>query len=401
MLKLLSAIYKLVAITFVSVLLIFTVLNILCAVFWRNSTLKKAENIVAHSISIESYKQGANSALYDSLYILANVTDALNYSRQFEYYPAAENIHAAYTSRHINTNRLNGGIINRQTLPAGPKADKVIFCFGGSTTFGSLVSDEHTWPAWLMHELNQGAMGGVYTVKNFGNSSYQPSQETQLFLALLRLGYRPSAAIFMDGVNTGPVYDGSEFSGEMAFRFNYTGTLLLDIIRLLSQLPLIEMLRSNEEPKDDPVMFPAESSDKHNHQLANRFIENFRLRKKIGDLYGVPVVQCLQPNVFIDYNYNYFPPDKKAMLETHRSKMEAIKKNYAFIYRETLATDTTIVDLTGLMRSYQRPALVDGMHYSPDFNQYLAQKLIPFLDTGHYRPYAYIPQKATGIAFIP
>lgn len=69
-----------------------------------------------------------------------------------------------------------------------------IWFFGGSTTFGYGVADNETIPANLASLLNS-------AVINFGRGYYFSEQENLLMLKLLKNGYRPKKAIFLDGLN--------------------------------------------------------------------------------------------------------------------------------------------------------------------------------------------------------
>src|SRR5262249_29714696 len=90
-----------------------------------------------------------------------------------------------------------------------------IFVFGGSTTFGYHVSDEHTWPSYLSQILNETSEVNI-KVTNYGRGYFNPSQEAILLADLLKSGHRPSLAIFMDGVNPPHSIDGPSYTEEVA-----------------------------------------------------------------------------------------------------------------------------------------------------------------------------------------
>lgn len=84
-----------------------------------------------------------------------------------------------------------------------------IFAFGGSTTFGTAVQDDETWPAFLEQTLMQKHPNA--RVYNFGIGGFALHDETYLLTQHLIDGYIPDVAIFYDGVNedTCPVTDRS------------------------------------------------------------------------------------------------------------------------------------------------------------------------------------------------
>lgn len=69
-----------------------------------------------------------------------------------------------------------------------------IWFYGGSTTFGYGVADAETIPAQLETALGRPVM-------NFGVAGWFSAQEDLLLVQTLRLGYRPAAVVFLDGIN--------------------------------------------------------------------------------------------------------------------------------------------------------------------------------------------------------
>ena len=97
------------------------------------------------------------------------------------------------TSRFVNVDeygiRANGP--SRRTVS---DLDGAVWFFGGSTTFGYGVADAETIPARLENLLGR-------PVVNLGAGGYYSAQENVLLNQYLRIGYRPSLAIFLDGIN--------------------------------------------------------------------------------------------------------------------------------------------------------------------------------------------------------
>jgi hypothetical protein len=83
---------------------------------------------------------------------------------------------------------------------------KVIYMFGGSTTFGSKVADDETIPAYLEREIE--AM-----VVNFGQENYSMHQEVYLLVDNLLKGNIPDYVVFYDGVNEGESFTNIIYQG--------------------------------------------------------------------------------------------------------------------------------------------------------------------------------------------
>ena len=72
--------------------------------------------------------------------------------------------------------------------------DASIWFLGGSTTFGERIADAETIPAQLERVVAR-------PVINLGVPGYASAMENTLLAHYLRLGYRPSLALFLDGIN--------------------------------------------------------------------------------------------------------------------------------------------------------------------------------------------------------
>lgn len=76
---------------------------------------------------------------------------------------------------------------------------KKVFCFGGSTMWGSGNRDEFTIPSLLSKKLNQAQPR--FEVTNYGQPAYSLTQEVVYLTLLIKQGKIPDFVIFYDGVN--------------------------------------------------------------------------------------------------------------------------------------------------------------------------------------------------------
>jgi len=83
-----------------------------------------------------------------------------------------------------------------KTVNAGSKK---IYCFGGSTTFGHGVDSKDTWPSVLKNNT------GSHII-NCGIVKSDLKSSLHTLVDLLRLGHKPDAIIFLDGVNESSGY---------------------------------------------------------------------------------------------------------------------------------------------------------------------------------------------------
>jgi hypothetical protein len=94
--------------------------------------------------------------------------------------------------RTVTVNSL--GFRGRERAARKPKGVFRILCLGGSNTFGALVEDDETWPAFLEKELNARARGR-FEVWNAGVSAYTLSQNVAAARAAVAR-YEPDLLVF-------------------------------------------------------------------------------------------------------------------------------------------------------------------------------------------------------------
>jgi lysophospholipase L1-like esterase len=111
--------------------------------------------------------------------------------------PRAGRLFNVDTGRTANVRRTTGG-----TPPASPSApDVVVWFFGGSTVFGWGLPDNYTIPSLLQDRLQRALPDRRVRIVNFGQPYWFTSSELALFVALLRNEAKPTAAVFLDGLN--------------------------------------------------------------------------------------------------------------------------------------------------------------------------------------------------------
>lgn len=393
---------------FTWVCLLFVLINLISLGLIRMEVKwKKKEPDYFSHLNLEAYTAGLNVCLKDSNYVRENLNDllalCLKEPGEYQYYPGLEFTNRPFASKHINIISRSYDIpfrlCQKENSPSvAPELAYAIYCFGGSTTFGSLVSDAHTWPGFLSELLNIPQSQTPIVVKNYGTSGYTPTQETEKFLHLLKLGHRPSLAIFMDGVNTGPQFDGSEFSRTMAEKLQTNPDFASSLKQLINTLPVVKILQFN--PSDYSFAdgnaeetYPLEINGQYNDKIVNRFRVNARLRKKIGDLFGVKVINILQPSTFVYCPLEFLTQKQKSSIT------DILSKNSRILYQKLTQEDSLFISFDGLFNEYNLPPVTDGLHYSPGFNRFLAQKIIPYIDYKELNTFKLDTAAASGVPF--
>jgi hypothetical protein len=405
--------WRFAALTTFNVLIFFILINVLCFYYLKSKDTTKDEiNFLYSIVDYSAYSKKGLTIQVDSNYVNAVLGEYLTFLQgeqpEFIYHPATEFQHAPTTTPNYNLDKsLPLSDFNVRPSYLNFNTDSIprylIFCFGGSTTLGVLVNDKHTWPYQLQVELNK-KLPGQFGVINFGSASFNATQETNLFIYLLKQGYRPSLSLFLDGINVGPEHDGSEFSSRIAQRFNTNEIEISDLPKFIKALPAIRLIEGRKLPSldifktDNYDMARIETSAEYNSMIANRFIQNAQIRGAMADLYGVKTISFLQPNAYINSPSHYLSDFSRMYLESNEGKN--MHDNHLAIYTDVLNSNAGFKDLSYLFDNYNNPAIVDLIHYSPSFNLYLANEIKSLLpDTlPHYR---YDNVKSTGRPFVP
>jgi hypothetical protein len=95
-----------------------------------------------------------------------------------------------------------------------------VFVFGGSTTWGGGNMDGETIPAYLQATLREQAGTRRINVYNFGAGAHFSTNEVTYFQNLLRAGFVPDFAIFIDGLNDFHFWNGESAAGSI-FRASF------------------------------------------------------------------------------------------------------------------------------------------------------------------------------------
>ncbi len=123
--------------------------------------------------------------------------DELARSSENRYYPFIEWRRKEFHGRYI---RVSEDGIRKTWTPGNKQGEaQLVYCFGGSTLWGSGARDEFTLPSLLSKKLNQNPE--FYEVRNLGESAYTLGQEIVYLTLLLKEGQVPDYVIFYDGIN--------------------------------------------------------------------------------------------------------------------------------------------------------------------------------------------------------
>jgi hypothetical protein len=185
-----------------------------------------------------------------------------------------------------------------RSIPAGD-APRRVFLLGGSTMWGYTVRDAATIPSLVDTELARAGVRDV-VIENFAQSGYNLTQEIATLVLELRRGARPTAAVFLDGVNEiGVVVEGgkpgeiyAEASARERFERGAANSQDL-MLYLASRLHVVKALQSLR-PK--PPLAPVDVAGQC-RAIAEHYANLMRVGEALGREFGFDVLYFWQPTL--------------------------------------------------------------------------------------------------------
>jgi hypothetical protein len=280
---------------------------------------------------------------------------------RFRYEPVVGMTEAETKTRFVNVDahgiRSNGG--PRANLAA---LDGAVWFLGGSTTFGEGIADGETIPAQLERILRR-------PVINFGVADYASAEENLLLNHYLRIGYRPSLVLVLDGINEtcGP----DSYTPAMAAMFDrvqrgYVWDLGGPVANLAFRAArkVRKLAGTWTEPDNqglscarDGKQFPL--STLHGQLMAER--------NALCRLYGADCRTLVQPFAGTHGRRDALP---KAFLE---GDGEYLRQLFQHLEPSWKAAGATFV--TDAFDGYERHPFIDPIHYSADASRVIAQTI--------------------------
>lgn len=231
------------------------------------------------------------------------------WSRLVVYEPFTEFKEPAFGGRFVNVSPHGfRNVAEQGPWPPDPRHFNV-FVFGGSTTFGYGVADGETIPSHLQRHLRARNPGRPVCVYNFGRCAYYSTQERILFQQLLEAGFRPDAAVFVDGMNdSGHLKNGSVFSntlGEAVVQHEPTRlrrNLAQDIFPVVRQTRRAMLRAGWLQRAPDPGATGDETTppwpggvDTLANQAVNRYLANIAMADAVAARFKIRTLFVWQP----------------------------------------------------------------------------------------------------------
>ncbi|HKD85637.1 MAG TPA: SGNH/GDSL hydrolase family protein [Terriglobales bacterium] len=278
---------------------------------------------------------------------------------------------------------------SKDQAPWPPRSDTVnVFVFGGSTTFGFGLPDDETIASYLQECAPANRSGGFVSVYNFGREGYFSSQELVLFQQLLKSGFVPQVAVFIDGLNDFWIVNGPLYTERLrdVFAWKEEHSPLDDLPMIRAAYWMAARWRSQpQQPVDTPGRNDWEKpeSEKPVHDtdrallegIVDRWLANKRMIEAVARDFGVRPIFVWQPVPAYKYDtrYDLF----------FRSYPVYTRCRYGYALMDNLRAEgklgTDVLWLADMQQDKQENLYVDTAHYTAAFSREIAAQICGFL----------------------
>ena len=371
--------YRFTALMLLNTLIGLFILNV-CFFYYFKKIDSTAPNIIS-----QRYYDINIASIYNMNYKEMNDLLKETWSRNYMYEPFAQFKERPYKGEYVNIDN-NGFRHTKNQGPWPPKSESInIFLFGGSTTFGYGVSDNQTVASYLQEYLSEN-LGRDVRVYNFGRGYYYSTQELFLYLQLLKSGFVPDFAIFIDGLNDFGIYQNDEphFSNRLRKLFDpETGEMTKKLISMTSLVRGAEMVRNmiayrlpkkNLEQKNDPEKEINDNKIYNNpvvlDKIINRYLMNKKLIEAASNIFGVQPVFVWQPIPTYHFDLSYHP-FLKGNFEGMNYQSYGYSRMAGLIKEKPMGSN--FIWCADIQKEFKKPLYIDMVHYSPSFSKLFAE----------------------------
>lgn len=208
-----------------------------------------------------------------------------------------------------------------------------IFCFGGSTMFGSGARNQFTIPSYIEKKMSKQFPNTCFEFSNYGCPGYHRTMENiQLELELLK-GNIPDVVLFYDGVNeVSTTYQNNSvlmiqnaIHRQEEFKIKYDYKKRVNIFFKYTNInKFIKSIRTKFEVNTKPI---TRDIDYLSTEITKVYIENTKHSDALAKMYQFQVINIWQPVVF-------YKKHRTAKEEKYSENASYSRKLYDAAYRK-------------------------------------------------------------------
>ena len=246
---------------------------------------------------------------------------------------------------------------------------KEIWIFGGSTVFGYGVKNNETISAYL-----ENLLGKKFKVINFGTGFYWSTQERILLNNLLTKYDKPAKLIFLNGINEfAKTYKYDESVNSQLIKYKLSKSSKDDLIdyfyERISRLNISQLIKEKLLIKKTEKKLSINEAEIN--KMVNSYLKNQKIIKAISEKFEIDLIQVLQPAPIYNNSYKSSNIPNEFKWSEDILNYRKVKAGYD-LYLERILDD--VIDLSNF--EINEPMYIDGVHYSPQFNLKIAEKII-------------------------
>ena len=308
----------------------------------------------------------------------ARVFDETKAADRIMYAPWTQFKAVDYRGKYVNNQGFLRKTVPNRSMPSNDSTPLKVFFMGGSTTYGTHVTDSETVPAAFTQLCKQNNIN--VDVCNRGVLGYISSQEYMLLNSLILQGKKPDKVIFLDGLND---ISGLKFNYYQKPAFTHRNTKILanygrsrgDLLKELWRKTNLYKLLTIMKPSLARSPFYGLPKGVSESQAVVKVVENYKklvdATKKLCAQHNIDCYFFIQP---VPY-YNYPNRDKDPICAKADLGLDArFNQAYTQFKKEAKSIDHLyfLGDLLAQERGYP---FMDGIHYSPGFCKKIAQQI--------------------------
>ncbi|MDH7448042.1 SGNH/GDSL hydrolase family protein [Aquimarina sp. 2201CG14-23] len=254
-----------------------------------------------------------------------------------------------------------------------------IFCFGGSTIFGTGARDEFSIPSLLSKYIYKNYPNRNIEITNFGCHGYIRNIENiQLQLEILNNNI-PDIVIFYDGVNeiiSAQENNKAGYPTNASYRKNEfkTGTSYAKKISFLYASSNIKRFITYLQRK----VFKKKTTEVTTlgnlpQEIATQYTRSIKITKALSAEYDFEVYNFLQPVIFLDKPLSEY---EKLMAKKSTYLKELYLDSYKYILQNNeLKKDSTFINISAIFEQNSTQIYTDFCHIAERGNDSIAKRI--------------------------
>ena len=286
----------------------------------------------------------------------------------------------AFRGKYVNVDAA-GFRYSKDQAPWPPDPQRTnVFVFGGSTTFGYGLPDDETIASYLSDCVPTRSSRRL-AVYNFGREGYLSTQELILFQQLIKAGFVPQVAVFIDGINDFFLADGQPSFADGMRRF-MDGQVSSS--NPLDRLPMIKAwhkLRNWLTPRARPQPQKQawdEADPKLLEGVVNRWLVNKKLTEASAAAFGVRSIFVWQPVPGYKYDLRYHFLSAGGQLGHYPPTLSGYALVDNLQAQGKLGPD--VLWLGDMQQDRHENLYVDAVHYNAKFSRDIAGEICRFIN---------------------